>query len=57
MAKYLIERAAQPQILDKIGKTALDYCSFKEATYFKGIIFYSLFLSLIYDLRRHCSKK
>ncbi len=38
MAKYLIERAAQPQVLDKLGKTALDYCSFKEATYFKGII-------------------
>jgi hypothetical protein len=37
MAKYLIERAAQPQILDKFGKTALDYCSIKEASYFKCI--------------------
>lgn len=35
MAKYLIEHAAQPQILDKLGKTAMDYCSFKEASYFK----------------------
>lgn len=37
MAKYLIEHAAQPQILDKSGKTAMDYCSFKEASYFKSL--------------------
>lgn len=35
MAKYLIERAAQPQILDKSGKTALDHCSLQQASYFK----------------------
>ena len=35
MAKYLIESAAQPQILDKAGKTALDYCTIKEASHFK----------------------
>lgn len=37
MAKYLLESAAQPQILDKSGKTALDYCSIKEGSYFKSL--------------------
>lgn len=37
MAKYLIEHAAQPQLLDKLGKTAFDYCTFKEASYFKSL--------------------